>query len=408
MTRPNFSVSLPGRYYRKIPGVDSGTWYNANDAHFCSEVISGVHRHKPQGWVPPTGYSFSRKEYNRQYGTYDVSIVQGNSSYYSGDIACGGAPFNGLNHFDAALSEATANTPLGTSASLVAARNNLKGMRVDLGVAFAERKETTRMLTDTTNRIVRSVRNLQRGNFRNAARDLGIVKDPGRPRGSNWINHWLQLQYGWRPLLSDVYGSCDALSKRPQSDWRVTSKGQRNDSDSWIYKKTPIGGSYPTGNLDAFQCTVRRRRGVFTRIDAIPQNDLTMSLVSLGVTNPLLIAWERVPYSFVVDWAFPVGQWLSSLDALLGYGASWHSVTTYNQTVWEEVGVSKEFGSKYSYVRNDWKGNKKLTRVVRTASSGVPLPAFPRFKDPGSLGHMANGLSLLAQVFGRSKAMNIS
>jgi hypothetical protein len=359
----------------------------------------GVSRRKPEGWVPPTGYSFNRKKYVRQYGVSHVSVVQTNWSKYSGDIGVTGR-FNGLNHFDGVLAEVTANTVLPSSAALVAARNRLKAMKVDLGVAFAERKQTTRMLDDTIRRIVRSVRNLQRGNFRNAARALGIVKDPGRPRGSNWTNHWLQLQYGWKPLLSDVYGSCDALSKRELSDWRVTAKAQRNDTDTWKAGTTPQGVSYPTSNFDAWSGVARRQRGVFVRIDAIPQNDLTMSLASLGVTNPLLVAWELMPYSFVVDWALPVGAWLSSLDALLGYGNAWTSTTTYNRTVWEDRGVSRDW-SKYAFVHNDWFGTKELLKIVRSASSGVPLPAFPSFKDPRSLGHMANGLSLLAQVFGR-------
>jgi hypothetical protein len=125
-----------------------------------------------------------------------------------------------------------------------------------------------------------------------------------------------------------------------------------------------------------------------------------MSLSALGITNPLLIAWEVVPYSFVVDWVLPVGTWLESLDALLGYQSAWTSITTYNLATWREWGRSKDYPNG-TFVHNDFNGDRKLLEVVRGASLGVPIPAFPRFKDPWSLGHMANGLSLLAQSFGR-------
>lgn len=400
MTRPSFTTMIP-RPVKYVGNSDS--WdVMSPDALMTSEVVSGVSRRKPKGWVPPTGYNLLRIELQRALGTCETGVIATNWSKYSGVVGegRGRGRFDSEEHFNRVLTVPTAREPLSTSAALVAARRKLKDSRVNLGVAFAERKATTRMLADTTNRMVLSVRELRRGHFRNAARALGIIHDPGRPRGSNWTNHWLQLQYGWKPLLSDIYGACDALSKRPSGDWRVTVKASRRDSDEWLREWPPVGSTRPTANFDACRIAVRRDRGVFVRIDAIPSNDLTMSLTSLGVTNPLLVAWELVPYSFVVDWLLPVGNWLDSLDALLGYSQAWTSTTTRNEVWWEDVGLSKTW-STVGYIRNNYVGTKRLLEIKRTASSGVPLPAFPRFKDPVSLGHAANGLSLLAQAFGR-------
>lgn len=403
MTRPNFSTSIPGQARYSADENPGGYWVTNPDCQYCSEDVNGVSRRKPKGWIPPTGYSFSRREYRRAYGTSHVGITSGNWSKWEGYVGSSGR-FNSLNHFNSTMSEVTANLTDSAmaQAALVAARSRMKNKKVDLGVAYAERKATSRMLGDNARRMARSVRELRRGNFRNAARALGIIHDPGKPRGSNWTNHWLQLQYGWKPLLSDIYGSCDALSKREQSDWRVTAKARRNDSYTAKVSTTPGGTTYPTSNYDAWSGVAERQRGVFVRIDALPDNDLTMSLSSLGVTNPLLVAWELVPYSFVVDWCLPVGNWLNSLDALLGYTSAYTSTTYYNKTLWEDRGVSRtNYTSKWGFVKNNWYGSKQLLRISRSASSGVPLPTFPSFKDPRSLGHMANGLSLLAQAFGR-------
>lgn len=398
MARPNFTTNLIGSLKRIGSGGLNDT-ISQFDCRIGSEVVSGTNQKKPKGWMPPTGYSFTKREVNRAYGFSNRRVSSVNWSHYSGYVGITGGRFNSLNHYDQLMSETTSGLHLSSSAALVAARQKIKGQSVDLGVAFAERKATSRMLGDNARRMANAVKSLQRGQWRNAARALGIRGDPGRPRGSNWTNHWLQLQYGWKPLLSDVYGACDALSKRDAEDWRVTAKAYRSDLLESSYETSDDASKY--GPSDHWRGAVRRQRGVFVRIDALPENDLTMSLVSLGVTNPLKVAWELVPYSFVVDWAFPVGDWLDSLDALLGYEDVYHSISSYNETLWEEWGKSNSKSDAVQYLKQDWYGKKRIVKVTRSASSGVPFPSFPRFKDPRSLGHMANGLSLLAQSFGR-------
>jgi len=54
--------------------------------------------------------------------------------------------------------------------------------------------------------------------------------------------------------------------------------------------------------------------------------DLNKSDFSLG--NPLELAYELTPYSFVLDWMFPVGSYLKSLDALSGVLSAPGSVST--------------------------------------------------------------------------------
>lgn len=402
MTRPDFNVSIPGAYSVTQTGSARST-VQVTDCRSASETTSGTGRRKPKGFIPPTPYTFRKREVEHAYGKAEVSVVKNNWSLYEGYV--GRSPrFSTLNHFSAVLTEANAeSTPTALKTScLIAARNRLKAKKVDLGVAFAERKATAMTVGDTARRLAEAVKYLRRGMWRNAQRELGIrYKDRTRPAGSNWTNHWLQLQYGWKPLLADVYGSCDALSKRPNGDWRVTVKARRAEEDVFEYYAPKLGASYPTGNYDAYHGKAVRKRGVFTRIDALPQNDLTISLVSLGVTNPLLVAWELVPYSFVVDWFLPIGSWLDSLDALAGYGQAWTSQSTKLETTWVDKGLSYNWPNPDSYIRNNWLGTKRIVNLSRSVSTGVPVPSFPRFKDPVSLGHMANGLSLLAQAFGR-------
>jgi hypothetical protein len=402
VTRPNFTVSLQGRLRYWSNTYPGGLDYTPGDYRFSSEVISGVSRRKPKGWVAPTNYSLLAREYLRPTGSRSVSWSKSTWRKQEGCVGTTtGGGSNALNWWNQCVSEATANTRLNSSAALVAARLKLKQGKVNLGVAFAERNATARMLGDTATRIAKALRATRRGDIREAARALGILHDVKKPRGSNWTNHWLQLQYGWKPLLSDVYGAAAALSKRPKDYFRVTAKAFRSDTDQWVDLNPPTGS--PSGLTNdgwGYLTVADRERGVFARIDAIPDNDLVMSFTSLGLTNPLLIAWEVVPFSFVVDWAIPIGNWLDSLDAHLGYSSAYTSISYRNKTRWETNGISKSF-AEYVFGANDFYGYKEVLAVDRIASSGVALPSLPRFKDPRSLGHMANGLSLLAQAFGR-------
>lgn len=399
MARSNFTVALPG----SVDWNDSTLGHVTrvtNSAQFSQETCSGVSRRKPKGWIPPTNYSFEKYEYKRAFGRHEVYVVPSNWTDAYGWLDATG--MNTLNYFNSACSDATARATMSSSGALVGARAKLKDGRVNLAVAFAERNQTAMLLGDTATRLAKAARDLRRGQFRNAARRLGILTDPGRPRGSNWINHWMQLQYGWKPLLSDIYGACSALSKRPREDWLVHVTSQRNDSDSWSLTGTIGGTQYPTSGFYAANGRAVRKRGVFVRIDAIPDNDLIMSFTSLGLTNPLLVAWEIMPYSFVVDWVVPIGDWLNSLDAHLGFSTSYTSTSYWNETTWQINGVSRrDFTDPKAKCINDWTASKRLLQVKRVASSGIPQATFPGIKDPRSLGHMANGLSLLAQAFGR-------
>lgn len=403
MTRPSFTVNLQ----------DTVTAYWACGDHILvpaksvlarhsRETVSGVSRRKLKGFLNPTAYTLEsvRIEYPR--GTCEYYPGSGSKhstgQFYKGIVgtSSSGGRFNGNARHDAALTEASAKNDNGLrNAALIAVRNKLKSSSINLGVAFGERKATARLLGDTAIRLARSVRNLRRGEIRKAMNELGISSKRSQPRGSNVPQKWLELQYGWKPLLSDVYGAAEALEKRPKGDWRVTAKVTRSLEQTSLYTLTPGASSGFGGGT----CKASVMKSVFARIDALPQNEATISLASLGVTNPLIVAWELVPFSFVVDWALPIGNYLESLDALLGYGSAQYSSSLLVKATWTDKGLSASGGSWYN--KNDYHGRKRLVYLAREVSSSVPLPSLPRFKDPRSLGHMANGLSLLATVFGR-------
>jgi hypothetical protein len=132
------------------------------------------------------------------------------------------------------------------------------------------------------------------------------------------------------------------------------------------------------------------------RLDVIPGNTALQTAVSLGLTNPVSLAWELLPFSFVVDWAWPLGDYFSQFDALAGV-----EVKGYSMSNLTKIRVKYE-GRKPAGTNQivNWDSYYRLTKLNRTASLSVPFATLPRVKDPfNSKEHVLNGLALLAGAF---------
>lgn len=105
-------------------------------------------------------------------------------------------------------------------------------------------------------------------------------------------------------------------------------------------------------------------------------------LASFGITNPLELAWELIPYSFVIDWAFNVGNVLSGLDALIGVQlASVQCGFKSTQKVWTNL------GNQYTM---DWTHRSEQRTTLGYGRI--------QYKPSHSLQAVLNGVALLTQL----------
>lgn len=124
---------------------------------------------------------------------------------------------------------------------------------------------------------------------------------------------WLEYRYGWMPA---IYAAQDAVKA---AAWRVASSEFISEKSSIVVPisetgtvttVTPLGGTPPGFQTYSQTDTIsgwRRYTGTswgFARYTG-PR--------SAGF-DPLLTAWELVPYSFVVDWFLNVGTWIKSVS----------------------------------------------------------------------------------------------
>lgn len=296
---------------------------------------------------------------------------------------------------------------LGLDASLVAGINqtldtnfrdlsNLKALNkfnqrdLDLGTAWLERGKTAELVAGVATTAVNALRCLKRRDGRGLLNELGL--DRRGMRGMGVVDGYLAYQYGMRPLLQDVSGAVQSLSRRPPEEWRVTAKGAQAD----VYTRERIVTST---NGCEFKARTDYRQSARSVLSAVQrpltrQQDLQWAL---GLDNPLATTWEVTRLSFVADWLVPVGDWLSALNSIKYY-TGWQSCHTQylKESVTYEGYRTPNPPAGYTF-NTTCKGGGTSLRVVRSIVAGPPLAGLP-IKDPRSISHMASALSLLASL----------
>jgi hypothetical protein len=140
-------------------------------------------------------------------------------------------------------------------------------------------------------------------------------------------------------------------------------------------------------------CTVNRTYTIKTFADV--SGPAIAQASELGLTNPAILAWELIPFSFVADWFIPIGSWLEAQTALLGITLSDSSITRtekYQYTVRGNYLPKDTNADTYSVTQGYNTGH----RTVKHRVVGVVPPLHPpRWKNPLSVKHALSALALL-------------
>lgn len=295
----------------------------------------------------------------------------------------------------------TPPTPIAPSsnminAALVKALAKLKDQDVHLGNFLAEGGKTIDMVGHAASLIGRQVLNWRRNNPQ-ALWDLVRKYERGGTKREDWClipKSWLELQYGWKPLMSDVQGALAHISRRDRFDIPYVSvKGHQGD----VVQNTTV----MNGVIGLSQQTTRwnHERDVWVNLVYGLSTPWLAELSSLGLINPAEMVWETLPYSFVVDWFLPIGGWLAALTSNLGYQFITGSQSRKTTVVQSGVSVkppSNTVTEKFSVNPSYFTGKDVLfQRVCYTTS---PVPGL-YVKSPLSLAHATNGIALLASAF---------
>ncbi len=274
--------------------------------------------------------------------------------------------------------------PIGSNANIIVADTNdtkmlneIKAQKVNLTVSIAELGKTTDMVASFAHDAFGFLRSLRNGRLLDA---VNAIKKPRTRSDKALASRWLEYSYGWTPLMFEVHGLSELIYNRIKSEYI-----HGNVKSTYRYRN-----NYSSGNdLIRENLVVFRKNDYRYKVSSVGLKTLAES----GITNPSLVLWELVPYSFVVDWFVGVGDYLSSLDAMVG-------VTDFRQIRHaRQVSIQEQF-IKGGYAN----ATPKLCMSVRDtkrrlASSSTVYRGYPRYEPHVTTTRMMSAVALIRNLF---------
>lgn len=292
-------------------------------------------------------------------------------------------------------------------AAEIACLNKIKDVKFSSTTFVAELTKTLGEITAKCVTLSRATTLARKGRWGASAKALGIKKHTFKSSRKEAANRWLELNYGWAPLYGDLMDAHDQFFNEPDVPFSARvflgTRSKLGEGGKPIPTKlnVPVVMAFEGSDKASSLFSYTYASGVLVRLDYTLDRAALRAMSGLGMADPLSTAWELVPWSFVVDWTLPVGDWLSSLSATLGLAfraGSYTYVDKVNATFEADVRYTANYGT--NYIRNNlvMYGSAKMHRVrtQRWIYSGTPFP-LPWFKSPFSTKRAINALALTQQ-----------
>jgi hypothetical protein len=203
----------------------------------------------------------------------------------------------------------------------------VKAQTVSLGVMLAEYRQTAMMFQQISGMLLDGFRAIKKGNFSNLPKWVKKGLRIRRPADLNRLlnapaDTWMMYRYGITPLLNDIANLCSHVKGMETlpiyKTFRVRHSLYDHLVESRVYKSVPDRVVTKRKTVVRDVCTVQYDVGALK------------SISRTGLLNPVQLAWEVIPCSFVVDWFINVGDFLASFDALEGVKRYSFTRTTYS------------------------------------------------------------------------------
>jgi len=340
--------------------------------------------------VPMTGY-YKESYYSYNSAYYPNGLWWWNE--YNGNIECVGA--TSFPYIDAA----SLGTALLSAESRVINKlyGKLNQWNLHIGNIVAERHQSLAMIKSVVDGIaLLNPKNLLR------PRSLKNIDSGIAAVSKNFHNGVLMTTFGVLPLLQDAYSAGTVLAKLNLDETdRVKVKAVETGTSSAV-KTTPISSYGTILGYDTVELTRKVKVSYVLEYDI--QNGVLNALQGLGLVNPAEIAWEVLPWSFVVDWFIPIGNYINSLtaDAGLSFRTGTKVVTTTDTWKvtrrWTLERPTNPVNGSHS-ILGGGEASRTTETKVRTVLTTAPTPRLPRFKNPVTAYHLVEAISLLFQRF---------
>lgn len=320
----------------------------------------------------------------RNSGTFTyLGALGAYENFVGGDRLFGGEGYSG----DPKTPGWTANDTLKLQDKL---REKVAGSDFNAGVALGEAGQTLDLITGTATTLYNAYRQVRRGDFAGAALALGVRPRRGSSSSTlteNVASRWLELQYGWLPLLKDVHGAAEFLAKTLNFPIVQTYRVKRSKK----YRLVVQSNSYRPTSGKRFHA--RDQGLLIARLEEVDVAKLS------GLQDPASVAWELLPYSFVADWFIPIGTYLANRGLATSLTGEYCQTITRKSIAYLELNPAV-----INVTRNGYNNTFKvqMNRTV-TGSLQVPLPQWKTLGEVLSWKRAANAIALLVTSHGSSR-----
>lgn len=271
--------------------------------------------------------------------------------------------------------------------------SKVKDCEANLAVDLAESGKTFDMINHRAQSII--------GWARKARKDaLGInIRRPFPKRERRWTkdfsNAWLEYSYGWKPLIMSMAECADFVGRHTVS-FKVEGQKTLRTTPSvpLVFPEYRLVEPYPVKG----KVTYKEKYSYILAVKDQQLHDLSR-LTSL---NPLTIAWELVPYSFVVDWFINIGGFLQNVETSLGAGlrvkAGYHTRVVYGDFQLNRVFLPTTVSGSETYRCKELSARRTFAMKERTPQSELPFPDFPSLEPKIGPNRLISAAALLRQL----------
>lgn len=267
-------------------------------------------------------------------------------------------------------------------------REKVKNQSVNFAQFLMERQQTIALFADSAKRLAKVLLAIKRGDFVGAGLHLF-------PTDSKKLaNDVLMLQFGIKPLLSDLDGMAKYLAQQPTLYADIISRSRVDVKWQSRSVLTRHGWHRFKSELDdeGFVEVVYKYRVKM----AMP---VLQGMKELGFGNPLALGWELIPFSFVVDWFLPIGAFLNSLDSCEGVQIIHGHKTVFQQ---RRLTITRNYGGQtaegYTTESKSCAADFKQVKCDREIVTKFPECHWPDLKNPLSMAHIIDAMALIRQL----------
>lgn len=243
---------------------------------------------------------------------------------------------------------------------------------LQLAVDLLQGRQTVELVATLLNSVRRPLRTIAETLRRHARRSRG-TRNPFEIPLNMFSDVWLPFQYGVKPTIASIYDTIGAYNNRKMVRKKVKASTFESLQDIYRYS---LGGV-------AHQTDTRWKHLVSGGFTIQVVNPNVFMLERLGFLNLASIAWELVPFSFVLDRFIPIGTWARQLSDYSGCELTDGWVTHFVKS-----------SAKDSSQQLDTKG-VFMQRAVRLPSYSIKAQPIQLTQ---SVTHILNGVALINQI----------